>query len=171
MFETLKVSYKVLKGSFKMAKQGGVQDYTSNQVKAGKYNEKIDFNGYNVYTMNNDDIVLGCGFRFGACVVIPGFDIFEQGQCVIVYEKKALELGVDEFIKYHEMGHIVNEILTGKFSIERSLVNEFEADLYAANQIGFSKAIESLRIMANQKACDADEIELRIGFLKLQQER
>ena len=159
MFETIKLISKAIKGGYKMGKNGGIEKYLISKIERNDYEEKINDN---TYILTDDDVIIGCGFRYAAAVACP-----KQNETVfaIIVEKAAKKLNINDFIVAHEMGHIENEFKMGITIIERNLMSEYAADEYAAKEIGLEKAIESLKVIASQKGVEKDEVELRIKHL------
>lgn len=159
MFESIKLIGKAIKGGYKMGKNGGIEKYLISKIERNDYEEKINDNTY----ILTDDVIIGCGFRYGAAVICP-----KQNETVfaIILEKDSKKLNINDFIISHELGHIENEFKMGISIIERNLMSEYAADEYAAKQIGLEKAIESLKVVASQKGVEKHEIQLRIKHLE-----
>lgn len=140
-----------------------------------------DFNNYvrdltNVDTLSvagntvnikmDDDAVKVTGFRYA----IAHSAVYNENTVYsIVLENESKELGITNFLVNHEIGHFVNEVFVTNvlFNGTRRIENEFAADLYAAQQIGFDESINALAILSNQKMIDSQEIKARIHYLDM----
>lgn len=125
----------------------------------------LDIMGNTINIKIDNDAVKVTGFRFAIAhtPAVSGAAIYN-----VVLEDTSNELGITDFLVQHEVGHFVNEIFTTNVAIlnnTRRIENEFAADLYAAQQIGFDKAIEALYILSQQKNIDTVEINSRIQYL------
>lgn len=112
----------------------------------------------------DDDGVKVTGFRYAIAHSAIHNDNMEYA---IILENESKELGITDFLVNHEVGHFVNEVFINNvlFDGVRRIENEFAADLYAAQQIGFDNAINALTILSNQKNIDTLEIKSRINYL------
>mgnify|MGYP007099473315 FL=1 len=125
----------------------------------------IDIMGNTINIKIDNDAVKVTGFRFAIAhtPAVCGAAIYN-----VVLEDSTNELGITDFLVQHEVGHFVNEIFTTNVTVlnnTRRIENEFAADLYAAQQIGFDEAIEALYIISQQKNIDTLEINSRIQYL------
>lgn len=160
MFEKIKYVVNYVKAVKDVTKSGKDLNSYINDLKV---ESTINVQGYEIKVVTDDTSVFASGFRYGLCNVMPDGDI------TIVKETKAANLGIEDFLIHHEIGHLVNEVFNNPFSLMmniRYLVDEQNADLYAARQIGFDKALEALSILAKDKSIDTNEIKLRIDFIE-----
>jgi hypothetical protein len=84
--------------------------------------------GRKIRVIKNDLIVRWYGFGYGVAVLDRG-DIFME---------ENLNDDINDFVKFHEMGHIIN----GHYKDERNLSDELEADSYAIGELfklGYNK--------------------------------
>lgn len=160
MFEKIKYVVSYVKAVKKVQESGlDLNSYINNLTSE----KELEVQGHEIKVVTDDTSVFASGFRYGLCNVMP------DGGITIVKETKAAKLGIEDFLIHHEIGHLVNEVFNNPFSFMmniRSLVDEQNADLYSARQIGFDKALEALSILAKDKSIDTNEIKLRIEFIE-----
>lgn len=125
----------------------------------------IDIMGNTINVKIDNDAVKVTGFRFAIAhtPAVCGAAVYN-----VVLEDSTNDLGITDFLVQHEVGHFVNEVFTTNVALlnnTRRIENEFAADLYAAQQIGFDEAIEALYIISQQKNIDSLEIKSRINYL------
>ena len=142
----VKETYKVVKGSYQIAKAGGFEGYISSL--RIKFDEK-DEDGFIVRT--DDDIVYGSGFT-GACTTLLQFGGFfaEPDMVPVIFlttDMTNYSDDVNEWVVYHEKGHYVMGHLESGYSV-RNIEKEIEADLYAASKMGKDEAIKAMTIFA-----------------------
>lgn len=164
MFKYLKSLFKLFIASYRVSKQGGLDIYLNKKLTNGEYTEKLMINSHPVFIIEDDDAVISTGFRYGMVTII-GLTSFTK-KIVIVVEKLSIELGIDKYVVYHEMGHIYNEILAHNEINKRNLQDEINADMYAMNILGKEETIRSMKILAEQIMIDSEEIYERIKALE-----
>lgn len=95
---------------------------------------KESIGGREIKIIKNDIVVGWYGFGFGVALLEKN----------VIFLEENLNKGMEEFVKYHELGHLYN----GHFKNKRNLNDELEADSYAFKklfELGYSKKeIESL---------------------------
>lgn len=165
MFKKLVYLVKVIYATIKVQKATGRIDTYIDNLKA---EEEMIINGNKIKITTDNISVLASGFRYGLCSYsnLTGEMIFS-----IVKETKVAKLGIEDFVIQHEIGHLTNEIFNNPLfwlnAPIRTLSNECAADLYAAEQIGFDKAIEALKILSKDPTVNTFEINSRINYLEM----
>lgn len=107
--------------------------------------KEIDKNVYMVKDPSNEYV-----HKNGACFAVCTYDKYNENKYIIIDEFfNQLPKTVQNFVIYHEIGHITNNHTYEKIGfIKRSFglltKNECEADDHAANMIGISNTIKSL---------------------------
>lgn len=163
LFKQIKLICKIFVAAFKVSKVGGNDMYLTNKIRNNEFISKEIISGIPVYYMEDDTIVLANGFRFGMVTQI-GFTLLTR-EIVIITENETSKLGISEFVRYHELGHIYNEIIPSTIIFERGIDHEIAADMYAVSQLGKEEVIRSLRILGQQEV-DVEEIKLRIKAIQ-----
>lgn len=165
MFKKLVYLVKVIYATIKVQKATGRIDTYIDNLKA---EEEMIIDGNKIKITTDNISVLASGFRYGLCSYsnLTGEMIFS-----IVKETKVSKLGIEDFVIQHEIGHLTNEIFNNPLfwlnAPIRTLSNECAADLYAAEQIGFDKAIEALKILSKDPTVNTFEINSRINYLEM----
>jgi hypothetical protein len=168
MFKKLVYLVKVLYATGKIQKATGRIDSYIDNLKA---EEEIMIDGNKIKVTTDDTTVWASGFRYGLCSYsnLSGEMIFS-----IVKETKVAKLGIEDFVIQHEIGHLTNEIFNNPLfwlsTPVRTLSNECAADLYAAEQIGFDKAIEALKILSKDPTVNTFELNSRINYLEMKKD-
>lgn len=168
MFKKLVYLVKVIYATIKVQKATGRIDTYIDNLKA---EEEMIINGNKIKITTDNISVLASGFRYGLCSYsnLTGEMIFS-----IVKETKVAKLGIEDFVIQHEIGHLTNEIFNNPLfwlnAPIRTLSNECAADLYAAEQIGFDKAIEALKILSKDPTVNTFEINSRINYLEMKKD-
>lgn len=168
MFKKLVYLVKVIYATIKVQKATGRIDTYIDNLKA---EEEMIINGNKIKITTDNISVLASGFRYGLCSYsnLTGEMIFS-----IVKETKVSKLGIEDFVIQHEIGHLTNEIFNNPLfwlnAPIRTLSNECAADLYAAEQIGFDKAIEALKILSKDPTVNTFEINSRINYLEMKKD-
>lgn len=128
--------------------------------------DTLNIQGNEVNIKADNDAVKVTGFKFAIAHAIP-----VNGALVynIVLEENIDNLGINDFLVNHEIGHFVNEVFNKgtMLNSKRTLENECDADLYAAQQIGFDRAINALQILSQSENIDNIEIMNRINYLRV----
>ena len=164
MLKMIIAIFKMFRAGYRVGKAGGLDIYLNKKLTNGEYLEKLYAGSHPVFIIIDDDAVYSTGFRYGI-VSIVGLTSFTK-KIVIAIEKRTIELGIDKFVVFHEMGHIYNEIVNSGRVSERTLDDEVNADLYAMNILGKEETIRSLKILTQQKYIDIEEINERIKRLE-----
>lgn len=168
MFKKLVYLVKVIYATIKVQKATGRIDTYIDNLKA---EEEMIIDGNKIKITTDNISVLASGFRYGLCSYsnLTGEMIFS-----IVKETKVAKLGIEDFVIQHEIGHLTNEIFNNPWfwlsTPVRTLSNECAADLYAAEQIGFDKAIEALKILSKDTTVNTFEINSRINYLEMKKD-
>lgn len=168
MFKKLVYLVKVIYATIKVQKATGRIDTYIDNLKA---EEEMIINGNKIKITTDNISVLASGFRYGLCSYsnLTGEMIFS-----IVKETKVSKLGIEDFVIQHEIGHLTNEIFNNPLfwlnAPIRTLSNECAADLYAAEQIGFDKAIEALKILSKDPTVNTFELNSRINYLEMKKD-
>ena len=168
MFKKLVYLVKVIYATIKVQKATGRIDTYIDNLKA---EEEMIINGNKIKITTDNISVLASGFRYGLCSYsnLTGEMIFS-----IVKETKVSKLGIEDFVIQHEIGHLTNEIFNNPWfwlsAPVRTLSNECAADLYAAEQIGFDKAIEALKILSKDPTVNTFELNSRINYLEMKKD-
>jgi hypothetical protein len=168
MFKKLVYLVKVIYATIKVQKATGRIDTYIDNLKA---EEEMIIDGNKIKITTDNISVLASGFRYGLCSYsnLTGEMIFS-----IVKETKVSKLGIEDFVIQHEIGHLTNEIFNNPLfwlnAPIRTLSNECAADLYAAEQIGFDKAIEALKILSKDPTVNTFEINSRINYLEMKKD-
>lgn len=168
MFKKLVYLVKVIYATIKVQKATGRIDTYIDNLKA---EEEMIINGNKIKITTDNISVLASGFRYGLCSYsnLTGEMIFS-----IVKETKVAKLGIEDFVIQHEIGHLTNEIFNNPLfwlnAPIRTLSNECAADLYAAEQIGFDKAIEALKILSKDPTVNTFELNSRINYLEMKKD-
>lgn len=168
MFKKLVYLVKVIYATIKVQKATGRIDTYIDNLKA---EEEMIIDGNKIKITTDNISVLASGFRYGLCSYsnLTGEMIFS-----IVKETKVAKLGIEDFVIQHEIGHLTNEIFNNPLfwlnAPIRTLSNECAADLYAAEQIGFDKAIEALKILSKDPTVNTFEINSRINYLEMKKD-
>lgn len=168
MFKKLVYLVKVIYATIKVQKATGRIDTYIDNLKA---EEEMIIDGNKIKITTDNISVLASGFRYGLCSYsnLTGEMIFS-----IVKETKVVKLGIEDFVIQHEIGHLTNEIFNNPLfwlnAPIRTLSNECAADLYAAEQIGFDKAIEALKILSKDPTVNTFEINSRINYLEMKKD-
>lgn len=168
MFKKLVYLVKVIYATIKVQKATGRIDTYIDNLKA---EEEMIIDGNKIKITTDNISVLASGFRYGLCSYsnLTGEMIFS-----IVKETKVAKLGIEDFVIQHEIGHLTNEIFNNPWfwlsTPVRTLSNECAADLYAAEQIGFDKAIEALKILSKDPTVNTFELNSRINYLEMKKD-
>lgn len=168
MFKKLVYLVKVIYATIKVQKATGRIDTYIDNLKA---EEEMIIDGNKIKITTDNISVLASGFRYGLCSYsnLTGEMIFS-----IVKETKVSKLGIEDFVIQHEIGHLTNEIFNNPLfwlsTPVRTLSNECAADLYAAEQIGFDKAIEALKILSKDPTVNTFELNSRINYLEMKKD-
>lgn len=168
MFKKLVYLVKVIYATIKVQKATGRIDTYIDNLKA---EEEMIIDGNKIKITTDNISVLASGFRYGLCSYsnLTGEMIFS-----IVKETKVAKLGIEDFVIQHEIGHLTNEIFNNPLfwlsTPVRTLSNECAADLYAAEQIGFDKAIEALKILSKDPTVNTFELNSRINYLEMKKD-
>lgn len=168
MFKKLVYLVKVIYATIKVQKATGRIDTYIDNLKA---EEEMIIDGNKIKITTDNISVLASGFRYGLCSYsnLTGEMIFS-----IVKETKVVKLGIEDFVIQHEIGHLTNEIFNNPLfwlnAPIRTLSNECAADLYAAEQIGFDKAIEALKILSKDPTVNTFELNSRINYLEMKKD-
>lgn len=168
MFKKLVYLVKVIYATIKVQKATGRIDTYIDNLKA---EEEMIIDGNKIKITTDNISVLASGFRYGLCSYsnLTGEMIFS-----IVKETKVSKLGIEDFVIQHEIGHLTNEIFNNPLfwlnAPIRTLSNECAADLYAAEQIGFDKAIEALKILSKDPTVNTFELNSRINYLEMKKD-
>lgn len=168
MFKKLVYLVKVIYATIKVQKATGRIDTYIDNLKA---EEEMIIDGNKIKITTDNISVLASGFRYGLCSYsnLTGEMIFS-----IVKETKVAKLGIEDFVIQHEIGHLTNEIFNNPLfwlnAPIRTLSNECAADLYAAEQIGFDKAIEALKILSKDPTVNTFELNSRINYLEMKKD-
>lgn len=129
--------------------------------------KNINIKGIDVKISVDDDAVMASGYRFGMAKV---FTYENKLNFIIVIEENVYSIfgntDMANFIIYHEIGHFVNEVIGQMFIVgTRTLENEINADIYAAQIIGAEKALRALNYMKKENV-DREEISKRIEAIE-----
>lgn len=159
--EVIKVSLSILSCALKIRRtHADFNDYVLDLNNV----DVLNVAGNTINVKLDDNAVKVTGFRYAIAHSVSHNDSMIYN---IVLENESKELGITNFLVNHEIGHFVNEVFINNllFDGTRKIENEFAADLYAAQQIGFDDAIEALYILYQQKNIDTLEINSRINYL------
>ena len=124
-------------------------------------------NEYNIL-LTIDDITIACS---GLAIAAGGVLYFEDKQVTsILVDSHYLQMSETgkRFTIAHELGHIVHQLEKFKPGYVRNIDDEFEADEYAAKQLGLEMAIkglEEVKAIMIKLECDVTEIDTRIENL------
>ena len=124
-------------------------------------------NEYNIL-LTIDDIIIACS---GLAIAAGGVLYFEDKQVTsILVDSHYLQMSETgkRFTIAHELGHIVYQLEKFKPGYVRNIDDEFEADEYAAKQLGLEMAIkglEEVKAIMIKLECDVTEIDTRIENL------
>lgn len=91
------------------------------------------------------DLIMSCGFMLSA-MTIAKFDEILAPVVIIDYNFEDVSRNAQEFLVYHELGHYYKqkETIMQQNGVYRDINDEYEADEYAAEQIGYENAINAL---------------------------
>ena len=136
-----------------------------------------DINEYGMVLIRNNDILMYNGLAI-ACMAVLNFETMENYVPMIVVDDSFMGLseGCKLFTIAHELGHynrhLTDEILLNPEYV-RNLEHEFEADEYAAMQVGLANAIAGLQELKHALDVASDglneygmeEMDIRINHL------
>lgn len=163
--ETIKACGRIFKSAYNVCKKdGNVNDYILNLPAI----KTLNVDGYEIKLTVDTDSIRSTGVRYG---MTHYFIKDNKAYYTIILEDICKDMGSDlcQFIIFHELGHLVNEVF-GKYFIfnnGRQLQNEMNADLYAVRQIGVKRTINALTILSCQEGIDRAEIRKRIQNIKM----
>lgn len=162
--ENLKACARIFKSAYKVCKKN---DNLENYILNLKSIKTLNIDGNEVKLTVDSDAIIASGIRFGMTHIVT-----KDGEAhyTIILEPICKDMGSDlcQFIIYHELGHLVNEVF-GKyfFNRNRNLENEMNADLYAAKHIGSKRALSALNTLSSQKGIDRAEIRQRMKAIEM----
>ena len=148
--------FKIIRAHFRINILGGLNLYLNHRITNCEFIYKQVLHGFPVYVLYDDDVLMATNYKHSSIYVI-GFTYFTR-KIIIVLSEEIKKLGIESFMIQHEIGHVLNEVLSGsEISEKETLENNIIADDFALDINGVESTCRALNIIHRLKWITDDE--------------